>query len=66
MNFKQLEALVLEHAYKQGMVLEVADTDVIKDLIGHQIMDIILLCEALGFEFEGCLRAAYHNLYKAN
>jgi hypothetical protein len=61
-DYKQLEAKVLDHARKQGLQLDIVNMTVTRDLIGHQIMDLILLCQSLGVDFTECLETAYINL----
>jgi galactose-1-phosphate uridylyltransferase len=58
-DFKKLEAKVLDHAQRQGLAL---NNQMTKDLIGHQIMDLILTCTSLGLDFTECLETAYINL----
>lgn len=63
-NFETLEAKVLQHAQKQGLHFPstASASDLTRDLIGHQIIDQILLCQSLGVDFTECLETAYINL----
>jgi hypothetical protein len=61
-DFKKLEAKVLDHARRQGLPLENHTIQMTKDLIGHQIIDMILMCQSLGVDFTECLETAYINL----
>ena len=61
-DYKSLEAKVLDHARRQGLSLENRSLQMTKDLIGHQIIDLILVCQSLGVDFTECLETAYINL----
>ena len=62
-QFKELEMRVLEHADRQGLKIHTSGIELTKDLIGHQIMDLILVCESIGVDFTDCLATAYMNLH---
>ena len=61
-DYKSLEAKVLDHARRQGLSLENRSLQMTKDLIGPQIIDLILVCQSLGVDFTECLETAYINL----
>lgn len=61
-QFRELEMKVLEHADRQKLFTAGRGMELTKDLIGHQIMDTILMCESLGLDFTDCLATAYMNL----
>jgi hypothetical protein len=63
-QFRELEMKILEHADRQGVFRAGRSIEMTKDLIGHQIMDIILVCESLGVDFTDCLATAYMNLHQ--